>query len=308
VLTQANILEWVRSARAGEEAAWNILYKKHYPGAWAVALSICGNTPFAKDAVQDAFVIAYLKLHQLKDLSAFGSWLNKIVTHNCYRALSRENVKKKVDMLPVQPDTWWEDQVNSRFEQLSAQSRIYAAMVQLPESLRITLFLRYFSGYQSYEDIANILCVPIGTVRSRLNQAKLKMAEHWQQNREADESIFRESEEWNHFYYSAYYSIHDHDHYKNKFVEHLHKNIRITVANDQSSTGRNIFEGIIEADRKVGSRLEPIQVLTCGHLSVVEVRHFNSNEHPDHCPPGSISVLYRDKGKVDRMNLYMATK
>ena len=298
--------EWVRAAAAGEEAAWNSLYKHYYPAAYAIALRICGHSPAAHDAVQDAFIIAYLKLSQLKDPLAFGGWLRKIVTHRCYRSLNYNRHIENISSLPAEADHWWEDQINMKFEQTVAQNRLHAALAQLPEVLSSTLFLRYFSSHQSYEEIAAILSVPIGTIRSRLNQAKTKLAEYWNANEDIDEKIFGENEQWNSFYYSLYSGMHAHDTDKNKFVDHLDKNVRIIMAGDKMHTGRQLFENIVADDRRAGSRLEPTQVLSCGNITVIETRHINSQEHPHHCPSSSVTVLYRNKGKANQMNLYIA--
>jgi len=54
---------------------------------------------------------------------------------------------------------------------------MWAAIYQLPEVLRVTAILRYFGSYSSYGEISAILGMPVGTVRSRLNQVKIKLAE-----------------------------------------------------------------------------------------------------------------------------------
>ena len=295
-------------ASAGEEVAWSLLYKQCYPSAYAIALRICGNTPAAKDAVQDAFVIAFLKLTQLKDPGAFASWLGRIVTYNCYRTLNRDGYSKNITQLPIETDSWWEDQIDTKFERLSMQSSLYTAMMQLPATLQSTLFLRYFSDYQSYEEISTILSIPVGTVRSRLNQAKAKLEEQWHQHKDSDDSVVEENEEWNAFYRSVYTGIHSQDYFKNKFIGHLDKNIRIIFAKDKIDTGRTVFENIIANDRKVGSWLRPVNVLTCGNLSIIESRHINPPEHPEHCPYSSVTVLYRHKGKANQMNLHLQRK
>jgi len=303
-----NIQVLVKDAKAGQEAAWNALYKQYYPVAYAIALRICGHTPVAKDAVQDAFVTAFLKLTQLKDPGAVATWLGKIVTHHCYRALIKNGTGRKLTQIPIETDSWWEDQVSRKFDQLSMQSNLYAAMNQLAPVLQTTLFLRYFSGYQSYEEISTILSIPVGTVRSRLNQAKTKLAEQWHQHTDAGEKILKENEEWNVFYRSVYSGIHAQDYYKNKLIDHLDKNIRIIGARDKINAGRTVFENLIAGDRKVGSWLQPVDVLTCGNLSLIESRHINPPEHPDHCPMSSVTVLYRLRGKASQMNLHLTHK
>ena len=56
----------IKDALAGERAAWSTLYHQHYPFVYATALAICGNTSVAREAVQETFITAFLKLYQLK--------------------------------------------------------------------------------------------------------------------------------------------------------------------------------------------------------------------------------------------------
>jgi hypothetical protein len=132
------------------------------------------------------------------------------------------------------------------------------------------------------------------------------MTEHWQGHIDAGEGIFKESEEWNGFYHSTYSGMHEHDDCKNKFIGRFNKDIRIVLAKGNIHTGGRLFENMVGEDRKFGSWLKPVNVFSCGNISVVEVKHFNSPEYPNHCPSTSVSVLYRDKGKANQMNLHLS--
>ncbi|MBD0256627.1 MAG: sigma-70 family RNA polymerase sigma factor, partial [Cytophagales bacterium] len=155
---------YVHAARQGEAAAWNTLYRKHYPGAFAAALRICKDNEAAADAVQDAFVTAFLKLSQLKDPDLFGGWLRQIVTHACFRALAHHRKLVKTSSALLQTDAFWHDQISKSYDQVATRSRLYSALASLPEGLHSTLLLRYFSTFHAYEDIAAILGIPVGTV------------------------------------------------------------------------------------------------------------------------------------------------
>jgi RNA polymerase sigma factor (sigma-70 family) len=294
----------IKAAQAGEQAAWNSLYRQYYPVLYAVALRICGNTPVAKDAVQEAFLIAYLKLAQLKEAATFGGWIKKILIHHCYRALPRNRCYK----LPLESDGWWEDEINQQLDRLATQSQLYTTLARLPEVLRSTLLLRYFSAFQTYGEIATILGVPVGTIRSRLNQAKLKLTEQWQYNADADPKLFRECEEWNAFYLASFARLHQYDAEKNTFIQHLKKDVEIIFTSGNTNTGRWLIEREVVEDRQFGSWFEPANVVSCGNLSVVEVTHHNSPEHPGRCPSGSVFVLTRQQGKVSKMNFHHAPK
>src|SRR5262249_2086443 len=82
----ANIDQYTRAAQAGEEMAWSVLYQHYYPQLYPVALRMLTSIDAAKDAVQDTFIKAHLKLPQLKDTAAFGGWIKTILIRTCYRS------------------------------------------------------------------------------------------------------------------------------------------------------------------------------------------------------------------------------
>ena len=293
----------VNDARAGDAQAWSFLYGQLYAKLYSLALRICGNAPEAKDALQNTFIIAYLKLGSLKDPSVFGNWIKKILLHHCYRILNNRNkINNSGSICP--DDVLSENEVNRKLEFVDSQARLYSSLAKLPEVLHSTILLRYFSEFQSYDQIARILSVPVGTIRSRLNQAKEKLSENWKHHENTDGQIFRQNQEWNEFYSSTFSALHKHDSYKNRFLDHLQSDIEIVYSKQQKSSGRRLIDKEINEDRKFGSWFTPVNIHSSGSISVVEVKHFNSAEHPDHCPENSVFVLYRDKGKVNRMNFH----
>jgi RNA polymerase sigma factor (sigma-70 family) len=294
---------YVNAAIEGETSAWNKLYHKYYPGAYAAALRICKDNQAAADAVQDAFMTAFVKLSQLKDPNSFGSWLRQIVNHSCLRALSQNRKTIKINNSLLETDVFFYDEISKRYDQMATESRLYSAMASLPEVLHSTLVLRYFSNFQSYEEIAKILSIPVGTVRSRLNQARLKLGEMWKKHEDATADDFRENNEWNDFYLYTYGSMHEHDACRKQFIGHL-KDSRVTLANGQNFIGGGVIEKMVADDQHVGSWLKPVTVFSSGAISIIEAVHFNSGEHPFHCPAQSVAVLYRNKGKANKMHMY----
>jgi len=299
-----NIHEWVKGAKAGEQEAWNMLYRYFYPGLYSTALHICKDISTAKDMVQETCITAYLKLHQLKEPSLFAAWIRKILVRTCYRARLQKHEGNLVETLTWESEPALADKYLTEFERVNTVSNVHATLARLPELLRTTVLLRYFSERQSYQEIAGTLAIPVGTVRSRLNQARRKMAEGWQEQPGDHDFVFKESEEWNAFYNDTFSGMHHHDQYKNKFIRHLQRNIRILSPNGKISTGTSVFEKMIVADRQYGSWLIPVNVISCGNISVIENRHHNSREHPSHCPTSSVMVLYRDKKVVNRMSFH----
>lgn len=297
------IHEMIKAAQAGEKTSWNMLYKHYYPGLYAIAIQQCNNTAIAQDTVQDTFITAYLKLHQLKDVAAFSGWIKKILIHACHKAFRQSNTTQSLNHIPLQSEIWGEDELNQKMDWISTKSNLYTSLAHLPETLLSTLLLRYFSSFQSYEEIAWILSIPVGTVRSRLNQAKLKLAEQWKKPIDGDARILEQGESWNTFYYNTLSGIHRHDNYKNQFLSHLAKDVAIHRPAGEPAHDRKLFERIIYNDREAGSWLAPVNVMSSGNISIVESKHFNSSEHPDHCPAASVMIISRIKEKVSRLQM-----
>jgi RNA polymerase sigma factor (sigma-70 family) len=302
---EKQIQHWIKAAQAGETAAWNILYQQYYPAAYATALQACRNIADAKDVVQDSFITAWLKISQLQKADAFGDWLKKILLRNCYQLREKKKQTKNVGLNVIENESWFDKQLEN-LDSHSTQGRLYSALTLLPETLRTAMLLRYFSSFQSYNQIAEILAVPIGTVRSRLNEGKSKLAEKWNEPMYMIPSILRERNEWNSFYKETYTGMHQHDEYKDRFINHLEKNIQVALPGGKSNIGPGVFENMVIDDRRAGSWLKPTHVMSCGNISVIEVKHFNSVEYPMHCPPVSVTILSRDKARVNKMNLYIS--
>jgi len=293
--------EWIKAAVAGEEAAWGFLYRQYYPIVYSLALKLCGSSESAKDVVQETFITAWLKIHQLQEPRAFESWLKKILRRHYFRLVQSKTLAIKYD---IPTDSLLNDEINEQMNKTSSRSQLYLSLTQLPEGLRSAMLLRYFTRFQSYEAIAAILAIPVGTVRSRLNSARVKLAAQWHQNRDVGSHIFHESEEWNHFYRNTFAGLHEHDDLKDLFLLRLQKDMRVIINRGKPVAGPVWVEKLIADDRKTGSWFKPAEVQTCGNLSIIEVNHFNSSEYPDRCPRNSVCVLRRDKGRIAEMHLY----
>lgn len=295
--------EMVRAAHAGEKQGWNMLYRHYYPGLYAIAVQHCDDATIAQDMVQEAFTIAYLKLNQLKDTVAFSGWIKSILLHVCHKYYRRNRKSKWASITASETEKLWHDDLNRQQDLISIRSSLHSSIADLPEVLRTTLLLRYFSAFESYENIAAILSVPVGTVRSRLNQAKLKLSEQWKRPNDVNSKTLQESESWNNFYESTLSGIHHHESCKDRFIKHLRNDVQIITPERKSIHDNSYFEKMIYNDIKAGSWLSPLNITTSGNISIVEIKHFNSAEHPDHCPAGSVMVIHRSREKVSTLQL-----
>jgi RNA polymerase sigma-70 factor (ECF subfamily) len=161
----------VEAAQRGDREAFVDLVRPRADHLYAVAQRILRDVDRAEDAAQDALVIAWRDLRALRDPDRFDAWLQKVLINVCIRHAGRE--RRRVANLralpidgPVAPDPDIitiadRDQLERGFRRLSADQRV-------------VLTLHHFSGYAPSE-IAEILGIPPGTVRSRLHNAHRAM-------------------------------------------------------------------------------------------------------------------------------------
>jgi RNA polymerase sigma-70 factor, ECF subfamily len=149
-----------------QHAAFAQLVEQSQHLVFGLALASLRNAEEAKDAAQDAFLTAWLRLHQLRDPSAFAAWLKTIVATQCNRRLRRRTRESALVELPesVEADT-------SRAEY---QSLVASAIAALPERERHATVLFYFLGH-TQQEIARLLRLKPGTVGKRLHSARLRI-------------------------------------------------------------------------------------------------------------------------------------
>ena len=192
-----------------------------------------------------------------------------------------------------------------KLDELYNKHKLFDSLEALPEHLKTTVLLRYFSKNNSYDDIAALLCVPIGTIRSRLNKARIELSRYWKESC-AEGIISQESEEWNAFYLRHFEGYPISLQLREKIYNHFEKDLHIQLTSGKHIIGKTYLVKGLEADTACGVRLRDINVISCGRISVIEFENINSKEYPDHCPPKTTLVAFREKKKLIRMHLYDA--
>jgi RNA polymerase sigma-70 factor (ECF subfamily) len=164
---------------AGHSAAFGELVQKYQDRLYNTIAHVVGNAEDARDVVQDAFVQAFLKLDTFQHASAFYTWLYRIAFNvaasHCRRrrpTLSVEHARETSGTEPMDND----DDPMERLEREERCRQVRQAISRLSEEHRTVLVLREIDGC-CYETIAEVLDLPIGTVRSRLHRARLHLRE-----------------------------------------------------------------------------------------------------------------------------------
>src|SRR5882672_11681577 len=157
---------------AGERAAFGTLVERYAPQARRVAHAVLGDPDEADDAAQDGFLSALVKLNQYDARRPFGPWLMRIVANAATDRRRRRSVRR-VEPLDVgltaggpRPDT--------ATERRALNERLRQALAELPERRRMAVVLFDVEGY-SHGEIATVLGIPEGTVRSEVFHARRRL-------------------------------------------------------------------------------------------------------------------------------------
>jgi RNA polymerase sigma-70 factor (ECF subfamily) len=164
----------VEAARAGDPQAFTELIRAHQRVAFRVAWSILGSSSDAEDVVQDAFVKAWRHLHRFRAGSPWRPWLLRIVANEAKNRIRGRTRRIRRETAVAVPDLADDDPAGSAIAS-DRSRRLYAAMNELPERDRSVVICRYLLDLTEHET-SEVLGVPRGTVKSRLNRAKSTLA------------------------------------------------------------------------------------------------------------------------------------
>jgi len=171
--------ELILATRRGDSDAFGSLVRKYQDRLLSALFQVSGSRDEAEDVAQEAFVTAYLKLASFAGESSFYTWLYRIAFNT---AISRRRKRRGESSVEHTRDlTGGEplDDCEAAEDRLLRQERagqVQRALSLLPADFRSVLVLREMEGCD-YDTIAQILAVPVGTVRSRLHRARLQLKE-----------------------------------------------------------------------------------------------------------------------------------
>ncbi len=292
----------VHLAQIGDAGALGVLLERHRPRLYASALAILGDSALAQDAVQDAFLIALRRIGELREPAAAAAWLHAIVRNACRMRLRKDREAPGLDLATIDDRSSSADEA---LDHLALRDWLWTALEDLPDDLRATVMLRYFTNHAAYAEIAAILGIPVGTVRSRLNQAKRRLAqalrdvatathhdhaalvaERWQWWSAVKDQVEREGS-------AALYIA---DAAPHASVEAPLLGYRAIGAEEQ---GRGMVETVA-----AGVRVELMNIIASVTLSIVEFALESPANDPHHCPRRQTEVRYHSREQTTRIILY----
>jgi RNA polymerase sigma-70 factor (ECF subfamily) len=167
----------VSAAQAGDRDALDVLLRRHHDRLFALCRRIMGNQADALDATQEALIAVVRGLPRFDARAAFTTWSYRVATNTCLDELRRR--RRRPDPVEADDERTAYDagpSTPSMDDQIVARMSLDAAMQQLPVEFRAAVVLRDVCTLD-YAEIAEVLDLPPGTVRSRIARGRALLAD-----------------------------------------------------------------------------------------------------------------------------------
>jgi RNA polymerase sigma-70 factor (ECF subfamily) len=196
-------LALIEDARSGNLDAFNRLVLEYQDMAFNLASRMLDDPDAAEDVTQTAFLSAYRSLDSFRG-GSFRAWVMRMVSNACYDELRRRKRRPTVSLEPVNDDdeeiespAWLADDAPSpedEVERAELDQALQSCLLELPEEFRAVVLMVDVEGLD-YQEVSLAIGKPLGTVKSRLARARLKMRDCLRQHWELLPSIFRLDDE-----------------------------------------------------------------------------------------------------------------
>jgi len=180
-----NEAELIKNCQKGDMDSFDILVGKYSDRAFAVAFGVMGNKHDASDMTQEAFIKVFKNIKKFNFQSAFNTWLHRIVKNVCIDELRKRKRGSVISLdaaissddgeyaMQIADDSPGVQEILEREE---SRKFMWEALEELKENHRLVLVLADIKGYD-YSEVADMIGVPVGTVKSRISRARIKLAE-----------------------------------------------------------------------------------------------------------------------------------
>lgn len=158
---------------AGDTAAFDELMRAHQDRVFGVCLRMLRDRDAALDATQETFITVFRKADRFAGRSAFSTWLYRVAVNTCYDA-TRKAKRHRTEALPESSDPP-DDKAVDDLAAVELRPDIEAALEDLPEEFRSAVILTDLEGL-SLQTVADILDVPVGTIKSRVFRGRKLLA------------------------------------------------------------------------------------------------------------------------------------
>jgi len=175
VLQPGSDEELVRRCRAGDTSAFGDLVERHQSRVYHLCLRIVGDPDEARDAAQDALIAGWRKLDQFRGDSAFTTWLHRVTVNACYDQLRKRRRQPMLHLADDEREHEPGPPLPDHADAVATSAEVSAALQRVPEEFRAALVLADVEDLP-YDEIATILGVAVGTVKSRVHRGRVALA------------------------------------------------------------------------------------------------------------------------------------
>jgi RNA polymerase sigma-70 factor (ECF subfamily) len=154
----------------GDRAAFDRLYKRYYERVFRFSLRVTGRVNLVDDVISETMLVVWRKARDYRAASAVSTWIFGIAYRKSLKALAREG--RPGETIDELPET--ELQAADTLDREAVQAAVRQAIAALPPEHRAVVELTFHFD-RSYEDIAEVLGCPVGTVKSRMFHARAKL-------------------------------------------------------------------------------------------------------------------------------------
>lgn len=171
-MCEQNETQVIRKAQAGDAQAFSVLVENHQLFLYNLALRVTSHPQEAQDLAQEAFIRAWRGLSAFRGQSSFRTWLYRILVNLSYDRYPK--LKREMNHLSVEEETYdqpEETYLEQHLDHKELQLFLHERMKELPETYRMVLLMRYQNDL-SYKEIAGIMDIPMGTVKTIVFRAK----------------------------------------------------------------------------------------------------------------------------------------
>ncbi len=168
--------QWVIAAQAGDRAAFGELFVQFQQSIFSIAFRRTGDANDAQELVQDVFIQAMEKIHQLRTPEAFGGWLRQITVRMAINRMVRRRIAFATEPAILQATVLCENAPDRAILDREQADQVHGGLARLRNMDRETLEAFYVRG-QSLAQMAVDFDAPIGTIKRRLHVARKRLAD-----------------------------------------------------------------------------------------------------------------------------------
>lgn len=296
--------ELVRAVQGGDTRSLAVLLERHRSGVYAVAVAMLGSGSEIDDVVHDVFLVAATRVDTLRDPNAAGAWLRGIARNLC-RERRRGRREYAVGLQSAGTGTTEGPECST--ERDATSDWVWTALGGLSLSLREVAILRYFSRASSYEAIGAMLGVPVGTVRSRLHEARRRLASALRDEADRAHDDHRRVVARRRAFFAEVFAEYNAGRGLTTLAEALRPDAELRSVSDPSvyRGRREIAEGF-QGEIDAGVRFRILDVVAGSGVTVVEGGFENPPDAPDHCPPVTTQLYVHEGDGIRTMGLHYA--